>query len=52
MQRLGKAALVQRVEPDQNADFRRLNADLRRVTEQRDSLKKDTLSWEIETRSG
>lgn len=36
----GKSDVVRRVEKDQNADVRRLKAELRRVTEERDILKK------------
>ena len=36
----GKSAVVHRVESDQNAEVRRLKAELRRVTEERDILKK------------
>lgn len=38
--RFGKSAVVQRAELDQNAEIRRLRAELRRVTEERDILKK------------
>ena len=37
---LDKPAVVQRAEVDQNAEVRRLKAELRRVTEERDILKK------------
>jgi transposase len=37
---LGKSDVVRRVEQDQNAEVRRLKAELRRVTEERDILKK------------
>lgn len=36
----GKGSVVGRVEQDQNADVRRLKAQLRRMTEERDILKK------------
>lgn len=36
----GKSDVVRRVEQDQNAEVRRLKAELRRVTEERDILKK------------
>lgn len=36
----GKGEVVRRVEQDQNAEMRRLKAELRRVTEERDILKK------------
>ena len=36
----GKGEVVRRVEQDQNAEVRRLKAELRRVTEERDILKK------------
>jgi len=36
----GKGEVVRRVEQDQNAEGRRLKAELRRVTEERDILKK------------
>ena len=36
----GKTDVVRRVEQDQNAEVRRLKAELRRVTEERDILKK------------
>lgn len=36
----GKTGVVRRVEQDQNAEVRRLKAELRRVTEERDILKK------------
>ena len=35
----GKGEVVRRVEQDQNAEVRRLKAELRRVTEERDILK-------------
>jgi len=37
---LGKSDVVRRVELDQNAEVRRLKAELRRVTEERDILKR------------
>lgn len=37
---LEKPAVLQRAELDQNAEVRRLKAELRRVTEERDILKK------------
>jgi len=37
---LSKSDVVRRVEQDQNAEVRRLKAELRRVTEERDILKK------------
>lgn len=40
LKRLEKPAVVQRAELDQNAEVRRLKAELRRVTEERDILKK------------
>jgi transposase len=39
-QRFGKGEVVRRVEQDHNAEVRRLKAELRRVTEERDILKK------------
>jgi transposase len=36
----GKPTVVQRAEADQNAEVRRLKAELKRVTEERDILKK------------
>jgi transposase len=36
----GKGEVVRRVEQDQSAEVRRLKAELRRVTEERDILKK------------
>jgi transposase len=39
-QRLEKSTVVQRAESDQNAEVRRLKAELKRVTEERDILKK------------
>ena len=38
--RFGQAPVQQRTEFDQNAEIRRLKAELRRVTEERDILKK------------
>ena len=38
--RFEKPAVVQKAELDQNAEVRRLKAELRRVTEERDILKK------------
>jgi len=40
LRKFGKPGLVQRVEQDQGAEVRRLKAELRRVTEERDILKK------------
>ena len=40
IRRFGKAAVVQRAEFDQNAEIRRLRSELKRVTEERDILKK------------
>jgi len=36
----GKSGVVQRVELDQSAEIRRLKSELRRITEERDILKK------------
>ncbi len=38
--KFGKPGVVQRAEVDQSAEVRRLKAELRRVTEERDILKK------------
>lgn len=40
MRKFGKRGVVQRAEVDQSAEVRRLKAELRRVTEERDILKK------------
>jgi len=40
LQKFGKPNVVQRAELDQSAEVRRLKAELRRVTEERDILKK------------
>lgn len=40
LRKFGKANVVQRAELDQSAEIRRLKAELRRVTEERDILKK------------
>ena len=42
----GKTGMVQRVELDQSAEVRRLKSELRRVTEERDILKKVHLPTE------
>ena len=38
--KFGKAEVVHRAELDQNAEIRRLKSELRRITEERDILKK------------
>ncbi len=40
LRKFGKPGVVQRAEVDQSAEVRRLKAELRRVTEERDILKK------------
>lgn len=40
LRKFGKPNVVQRAELDQSAEIRRLKAELRRVTEERDILKK------------
>ncbi len=40
LRKFGKPGVVQRAEVDQSAEVRRLKAELRRVTEERDMLKK------------
>ncbi len=40
LRKFGRSNVVQRTELDQNAEIRRLKAELRRVTEERDILKK------------
>lgn len=40
VRKFGKPEVVQRAELDQNAEIRRLKSELRRVTEERDILKK------------
>ena len=40
IRKFGKPTVVQRAEVEQNAEMRRLKAELRRVTEERDILKK------------
>lgn len=40
LRKFGKSGVVQRAELDQSAEVRRLKAELRRVTEERDILKK------------
>jgi transposase len=40
LRKFGKPEVVQRAELDQSAEIRRLKAELRRVTEERDILKK------------
>jgi transposase len=40
LRKFGKPGIVQRTELDQSAEVRRLKAELRRVTEERDILKK------------
>lgn len=40
LRKFGTSNVVQRTELDQNAEIRRLKAELRRVTEERDILKK------------
>jgi transposase len=40
LRQFGKTGVVQRAELDQSAEVRRLKAELRRVTEERDILKK------------
>jgi transposase len=40
LRKFGKSGVVQRAELDQTAEVRRLKAELRRVTEERDILKK------------
>jgi transposase len=40
LRQFGKTGFVQRAELDQSAEVRRLKAELRRVTEERDILKK------------
>lgn len=40
LRKFGKPNVVQRAELDQNAEIRHLKAELRRVTEERDILKK------------
>lgn len=40
LRKFGKPDVVQRAELDQSAEIRRLKAELRRVTEERDILKK------------
>ena len=40
IRKFGKPAVVRRAELDQGAEIRRLKAELRRVTEERDILKK------------
>lgn len=40
LRRFGKPGVVQRAEVDQSAEVRRLKTELRRVTEERDILKK------------
>ncbi len=40
LRKFGKPGLVQRAEVDQSAEVRRLKAELRRVTEEHDILKK------------
>ncbi len=40
LRKFGKPGVVQRAEVDQSAEVRRLKTELRRVTEERDILKK------------
>jgi transposase len=40
MRKFGKPEVVQRAELDQSAEIRRLKSELRRITEERDNLKK------------
>ena len=40
LRQFGKTGVVQRAELDQSAEVRRLKAELRRVTEERDILKR------------
>ena len=40
LRKFGKSGVVQRAEVDQSAEVRRLKAELRRVTEERDILKR------------
>ncbi|SBV49244.1 ISxac3 transposase [Xanthomonas bromi] len=40
LRKFGKPGVVQRAEVDQSAEVRRLKAELRQVTEERDILKK------------
>ncbi|QNM61540.1 transposase [Xanthomonas hortorum pv. vitians] len=45
LRKFGKPGVVRRAEVDQSAEVRRLKAELRRVTEERDILKKAAASF-------